>query len=95
MLFNGFVFMQGMIPAIIASVEIMLKRWRHNESKEIEVSQEFKLLTSEIISRTAFGSSYLEGESIFNKLTKMAFIASRNAYKIKIPLIGLVSSLQL
>ncbi|KAK9191558.1 hypothetical protein WN943_020171 [Citrus x changshan-huyou] len=80
--------LRDMIPAMVASVEIMLKRWRHNEGKEIEVSQDFTLLTSEIISRTAFGSSYLEGESIFNKLTNMSFIASRNAYKIKIPLIG-------
>lgn len=95
MLFNVFAPMQDMIPAMVASVEIMLKRWRHSEGKEIEVSQDFTLLTSEIISRTAFGSSYLEGESIFNKLTNMSFIASRNAYKIKIPLIGLVSSLHL
>lgn len=40
-----------MVPAMIASVEMMLGRWRHHEGKEIEVFQEFKVLTSEIISR--------------------------------------------
>ncbi|KAJ6858942.1 hypothetical protein NC652_041291 [Populus alba x Populus x berolinensis] len=54
--------MMGMIPDMIASVEVMLKRWRNHEGKEIDAFQEFKVLTSEVISRTAFGSSYLEGQ---------------------------------
>lgn len=74
-----------MIPAMIASVSMMLERWRDYQDKEIDVSREFKVLTSEIISRTAFGSSYLEGEDIFNMLTQMVFIISRNQYKVKIP----------
>ncbi|XVF85762.1 hypothetical protein PTKIN_Ptkin17bG0143200 [Pterospermum kingtungense] len=77
--------LKGMIPAMVASVEAMLERWRKREVKEIEVLQEFKLLTSEIISRTAFGSSYLEGELIFDMLTKLALIVSRNVDKIRIP----------
>lgn len=74
-----------MIPAMVASVEAMLERWRKQEVKEIEVLQEFKVLTSEIISRTAFGSSYLEGEGIFDMLTKLALIVSRNVSKVRIP----------
>lgn len=77
-----------MIPAMIASVEKMLEKWREYDGKEIEVYNEFKILTSEIISRTAFGSSYLEGENIFKMLSRIALLAFRNAYKVKLPLIG-------
>jgi len=80
-----------MIPAMIASVEVMLKRWRQHDGKEIDVFQEFKLLTSEIISRTAFGSSYLEGQHVFDMLTRMGDIIVRNHYKITIPGIRYVS----
>ncbi|WP_157962612.1 cytochrome P450, partial [Homoserinimonas sp. OAct 916] len=53
--------LKGMVPAMIASVETMLERWQnHEEGREINVYEEFRLLTAEVISRTAFGSSYLE-----------------------------------
>ena len=74
-----------MITSMISSVEVMLERWKHHEGKEIEVSEEFRLLTSEVISRTAFGSSYLEGKNIFQMLMKLGLISSRNAYKVRIP----------
>ncbi|KAF2298924.1 hypothetical protein GH714_029140 [Hevea brasiliensis] len=77
--------LKSMFPAMVASVEMMLKRWGHHEGKQIDVFQEFKVLTSEIISRTAFGSSYLEGEKIFDMLKKMTFIIARNHYKVRIP----------
>ncbi|MBA0764686.1 hypothetical protein Gotri_014005 [Gossypium trilobum] len=77
-----------MTPAIIASVETMLKRWKGKEGKEIEVYQEFRLLTSEVISRTAFGSNYLEGEKIFAMLNKLSIIMGRNLFNTKIPLIS-------
>ena len=78
-------FLQNMIPSMISSVEVMLERWKHQEGKEIEVSEEFRLLTSEVISRTAFGSSYLEGKNIFLMLMKLALISSRNAFKLRFP----------
>ncbi|KAK7822129.1 cytochrome p450 cyp749a22 [Quercus suber] len=71
--------------AMITSVEVMLERWKHHEGKEIEVFEEFRLLTSELISRTAFGSSYLEGENIFQMLMKLTLLTSRNTYKLKFP----------
>ncbi|XP_020533619.1 cytochrome P450 CYP749A22 isoform X2 [Jatropha curcas] len=81
--------LKGMVPAMLASVEMMVERWRHHDGKEIEVFQEFKVLTSEIISRTAFGSSYLEGEEVFDMLKKMIFIVARNHYKVRIPCPGI------
>ncbi|XP_058193589.1 cytochrome P450 CYP749A22-like [Rhododendron vialii] len=77
--------LKGMIPATIASVETMLERWRQNEEKEIDVYKEFRLLTAEVISRTAFGNSYLEGENIFDMLTKLGMIAARNGFRIRFP----------
>ncbi|PPR92605.1 hypothetical protein GOBAR_AA28067 [Gossypium barbadense] len=71
----------NMIPAVVASVETMLEKWKSKEGKEMEVFQEFRLLTSEVISRTAFGSSYLEGEKIFDMLMKLTVISCRNIYK--------------
>ncbi|XP_058184159.1 cytochrome P450 CYP749A22-like [Rhododendron vialii] len=77
--------LKNMVPAMIQSVEMMLERWKHHEGKEIEVFEEFKVLTSEVISRTAFGSSYLEGKGIFEMLTKMVTLFSRNLFKIRLP----------
>ncbi|KAL7181453.1 hypothetical protein ACSBR1_040359 [Camellia fascicularis] len=78
--------LKNMVPDMISSVEMMLKRWKQYEGEEIEVFEEFKILTSEVISRTAFGSSYLEGKDIFEMLTKLGIITSRNAFKIKLPI---------
>lgn len=77
--------LKGMIPEMIASVEMLLERWKQNEGREIEVYQELRLLTSEIISRTAFGSSYVEGKNIFDMLTKLSLIIHRNIYKLRLP----------
>ncbi|KAH9772268.1 cytochrome P450 734A1 [Citrus sinensis] len=80
--------LKNMIPDMIASVDMMLERWRDYEGKEIDAYREIKVLTSETISRTAFGSCYLEGENIFNMLTKMAYIVAKKKYKLEIPGIG-------
>ncbi|OMO72109.1 Cytochrome P450 [Corchorus olitorius] len=80
--------LKNMTPEMIASVETMLDRWKQFEGKEIEVFQEFKLLTSEVISRTAFGSSYLEGKKIFDMLMRLSVLANRNFFQTKIPFIS-------
>ncbi|KAL3644603.1 hypothetical protein CASFOL_009783 [Castilleja foliolosa] len=77
--------LKNMIPAMVTSVEIMLEKWKDYESKEIEAFEEYRILTSDIISKTAFGSSYLEGKNIFDMLMKLTLIVSKNAHKIKFP----------
>ncbi|KAK8275776.1 hypothetical protein V6Z11_D10G158800 [Gossypium hirsutum] len=52
-----------------------------------EVFQEYRMFTSEVISRTAFGSSYLEGEKIFYMLKKLVDIVSRNSNKSRISIL--------
>ena len=84
------IFLQSMIPDMSASVEIMLERWRHYEGKEIDVFKEFGALTTEVISRTAFRSSYLEGKHIFEMVAKLTAITVSNLYNIRFPGIRLV-----
>nr|XP_027088523.1 cytochrome P450 CYP749A22-like [Coffea arabica] len=76
-----------MTPAMVESVEMMLRRWRDYDGKEIDVSEEFMLLTAEVISRTAFGSSYVEGEQIFNMMKRLGILTGKIAYKLKPPFI--------
>ncbi|XWS23056.1 hypothetical protein CRYUN_Cryun29cG0088900 [Craigia yunnanensis] len=76
---------QSMTPAVIASVETMLERWKQFEGKEIELFEEFRLLTSEVISRTAFDSSYLDGKKIFDMLMKLSVLTNRNMFKARLP----------
>ncbi|KAJ7953944.1 Cytochrome P450 [Quillaja saponaria] len=77
--------LKSMNPAMIASVEMMLARWKQYEGKEIEVYEEFRLLTAEVISRTAFGCSYLEGQNIFEMLMKLTLLISTSSLKIRFP----------
>ncbi|PRQ40591.1 putative 11-oxo-beta-amyrin 30-oxidase [Rosa chinensis] len=83
-------FYKNMIPDMIASAETMLDRWKsHEEGKEMEVYEEFRLLTSEVISRTAFGSSYVEGKNIFDMLMKFSLLL-KNDYILKFPGISML-----
>ncbi|KAA3487965.1 cytochrome P450 CYP749A22-like protein [Gossypium australe] len=77
--------LRKMIPEMIVSVELMLQSWKKYQGKEIEVFEEFRLLTSDIISRTAFGSNYFEGKTIFDMMTKYSNIIRRNIFKPRFP----------
>lgn len=70
---------------MIASTETMLERWKIHEGEEVEVFEEFRLLTSEVISRTAFGSSYVEGKNIFDMLLKSSALTFSSSFKPGFP----------
>ncbi|XVF16640.1 hypothetical protein REPUB_Repub10bG0049800 [Reevesia pubescens] len=80
--------LKSMTPALIASVETMLDRWKQFEGKEIEVFEEFRVMTSEMISRTAFDSSYLDGKMIFDMLMKLTVLTIRSMFKVRLPVIS-------
>lgn len=77
--------MQSYVPALVDSVHMMLEKWKHYEGREIEVFEEIILLTSEVISRTAFGSSYVEGRNIFEMLKRLAVLFSKNVLRVRFP----------
>ncbi|MCL7037863.1 hypothetical protein MKW94_008528 [Papaver nudicaule] len=81
--------LRGMVPAMITAVVVMFERWKDHDGKEIDVYEEFRILTSDVISRTAFGSSYVEGKNIFEMLMKLvelgATLASDSSFKTRLP----------
>ncbi|KAI3943616.1 hypothetical protein MKX01_039244 [Papaver californicum] len=77
--------LKGMVPAMIESVEMMVEKWKDYQGKEIEVFEEFKIMTFEVIARTAFGSSFVEGKNIFEMLIKLCSLVATNSLKIRIP----------
>lgn len=58
-----------MVPVFCTCCSEMVKRWQDlvspRGSAEVDVWIELKNLTADVISRTAFGSSYEEGKRIF------------------------------
>ncbi|CAN0896226.1 Cytochrome P450 CYP749A22 [Linum grandiflorum] len=80
--------LKGLVPDMIASVEVMLEKWKKFDGKEIEVHEEFRILSSEVISKTGFGSSFEEGQQIFEMLHGLMVLAERNTYKISLPVIS-------
>ncbi|XP_048137018.1 cytochrome P450 CYP749A22-like isoform X2 [Rhodamnia argentea] len=77
--------LKNMAPAMVESVHTMLGRWKDQAGKEIEVFGEFRFLTCEVISRTAFGSSYVEGRNIFQMLTGLSSLTAKNSFNIRLP----------
>lgn len=70
---------------MVDSVYMMIERLNHSAGAEVEMFEEFRLLTSEVISRTAFGSSFVEGRDIFDKLRKLGLLVSKNFMKMRFP----------
>jgi cytochrome P450 len=60
---------QKMLPAFASCSDELIARWAgyvgSDGAREIDVWPEFQNLTGDVISRTAFGSSFSEGRRIF------------------------------
>nr|GLL39357.1 cytochrome P450 CYP749A22-like [Ipomoea trifida] len=82
--------LKRMVPEMIGSVEVMLERWKELEGKELDVFKDFGVLTTEVISRTAFGSSFLEGKHIFKMVSNLTAITVKNVYNVKFPGISML-----
>jgi len=80
---------QLLVPQITDSTRTMFYKWE-DENKdidefEIEVSKDLHDLTSDIISKVAFGSSYEEGKEIFELLEQHYHLVSLAIRSVYIP----------
>ncbi|KAG5564573.1 hypothetical protein RHGRI_000678 [Rhododendron griersonianum] len=77
-----------LIPMASQSVIQMLEKWvamSDSGEVEVEVSEWFQTLTEDIITRTAFGSSYEDGKAIFRLQAQQMVLASEAFQKVFIP----------
>ncbi|XP_047164614.1 cytochrome P450 734A1-like [Vigna umbellata] len=77
-----------LIPVMATSVVEMLEKWSAMGEKgevEIEVSEWFQRLTEDVITRTAFGSSYEDGKAIFRLQGQQMDLAADAFQKVFIP----------
>jgi PHYB activation tagged suppressor 1 len=67
----------------------MMSEWKAKLEKggevEIELSSQFEELTADVISHTAFGSSYTEGKKVFLAQSELQFLAFSTVFNVQIP----------
>uniref|UniRef100_A0A1D1Y4S9 Secologanin synthase n=1 Tax=Anthurium amnicola TaxID=1678845 RepID=A0A1D1Y4S9_9ARAE len=82
--------LKGMVPAFFSSCEQLIGRWEklvgsEGSSCELDVWPEFQRLTGDVISKTAFGSSYEEGKRIFQLQQEQGVLVMEAARAVYIP----------
>ncbi|XP_010533180.1 PREDICTED: cytochrome P450 734A1 [Tarenaya hassleriana] len=78
-----------LIPVVVKSVTDMLDELSGNLSEsgeiEIDVYEWFQILTEDVITRTAFGSSYEDGRAIFRLQSQQMLLCAEAFQKVFIP----------
>ncbi|EXB74885.1 Secologanin synthase [Morus notabilis] len=81
--------LKGMMPAFSTSCSNFIDRWiklaTPEGSCEVDVAPEFQNITCDVISRTAFGSSFGEGKKIFELQKEQAVLVIEAYYNLYIP----------
>ncbi|XP_062170043.1 cytochrome P450 CYP72A219-like [Alnus glutinosa] len=81
--------LKNMLPAFHESCSEMISKWEslvsEEGSTELDVWPYLQSLSRDMISRTAFGSSYEEGRKIFELQRELAELAIKMAHSIYIP----------
>lgn len=77
-----------LVPVVSKSVTDMLEKWSaisKNGKLEVEVSEWFQVLSEDVITRTAFGSSYEDGKAIFRLQAQQMELAAEAFQKVFVP----------
>ncbi|KAL6198998.1 hypothetical protein ACLB2K_028786 [Fragaria x ananassa] len=82
--------LKRMLPAFHQSCNEMIKEWegcvsKQGSSCELDVWPSLQNLTADAISRTAFGSSYLEGRKIFKLIKEQTAHTIKSVQSVYIP----------
>ncbi|XP_076907361.1 cytochrome P450 CYP72A219-like isoform X2 [Bidens hawaiensis] len=81
--------LKNMVPAFHLSCSEMIGKWEKmispNGSCELDVWPYLQALTSDVISRTAFGSSYEEGIRIFELIREQTVLTMESLQSVYIP----------
>uniref|UniRef100_A0A1S4C4B7 Cytochrome P450 CYP72A219-like n=2 Tax=Nicotiana tabacum TaxID=4097 RepID=A0A1S4C4B7_TOBAC len=81
--------LKHMLPAFYQSCSEMLSKWEEivpkETSFEFDVWPDLQVMTSEVISRTAFGSSYQEGRIVFELQKEQAEYVMEKGRSIYVP----------
>ncbi|XP_003557875.1 cytochrome P450 709B2 [Brachypodium distachyon] len=80
-----------MTGTMVSCAECLIKKWEdqatYSKSREIEVefSKESQELTADVISCTAFGSSFMEGKEVFHAQKQLQAITVATMLNVQIP----------
>lgn len=81
--------LQHMVPSFYQSCADMLSKWDKlvpgEGSCELDVWPHLQAMTSDVISRTAFGSSYEEGRKVFELLKDQQKLLMKVRHSVYIP----------
>uniref|UniRef100_A0ACD5YKP6 Uncharacterized protein n=1 Tax=Avena sativa TaxID=4498 RepID=A0ACD5YKP6_AVESA len=80
-----------MTKTMVSCAECLIKKWEDQATNskssaiEIEFSKQFQELTADVICRTAFGSSYKEGEEVFHAQKQLQAITVATLLNLQTP----------
>lgn len=89
---------QGMVGLMVESAQPLLRKWEKcieaqgGMAADIQVDEDLKGVSADVISRACFGSSYFKGKEIFLKLRSLQKVISKQGFLFGVTRFGYVKS---